>query len=906
MKMTLFIIAALSIQNFSIIGISLAGEIHEQILHANQPLSLFPSLYLDKQTSGYKKNVDKEKKGEIIKQMRILPAYFIQNQGQIDKDVKYYFMGKDTVYFTNKNIVFQKGNTPSTTKNKLEPPQHIIHRKSKSLISSHITGNAEDKINLINTLTQNPYQASAYTESIQSVNYCLEFLGANHTNPQGKNLLPNKINYITGNDSSQWYTNIPSYQEIIYPWLYGELNGIDLVYKGVSGGMKYEFIIHPGANPDMIRLAYTGIERLSTDSSGNLIIHTALGDIKDEKPYAYQLIDGQKVPVDCSFTICNLESEIAEKYSYGFKVSNYNTKYALIIDPGIHFSTYLGGSMQEDSYCIDVDFSGNVYITGSTSSNDFPITDGAVDSQKKGNLDAFVTKMNSTGSNLIYSTFIGGNLDDYSQNIAVGYGGNVYIVGSTLSRDFPTTSKAFDISFNGFHDVFVTGIDSTGSSLRFSTYLGTLQDDSGYGIAVDELDNIYITGYTSSEFPTTTGAYDTSYNGKTDVFVTKLDSSGSTLLFSTLLGGNGEDYGYGITLDEPNNVYITGHTRSSNFPVTKEAFDNSYNDSGDTFVTRLNSTGSSLLFSTFLGGNNFDFGRNIKVDNLYNVYIAGNTLSDNFPVTKDAFDRHFNGNYDNFLTKLNYNGTNLLFSTFLGGEKYEAVYDMALDSSYNVYITGTTQSVDYPTTKETFYESYNGGNGDVFITALDSEGTSLLFSTFLGGGKGDIGYGIALDSSDDIYVTGTTSSDDFPIIGEVFDSDFIGDSEAFVTKFSLQKRDLISKPEGLFKKSPIINKSDKKVLATLTIRNSGSEDSGKFEIMVYFSNDNILDSLDILKEYKTIKNIKANSKRDVKLSLPLCQNNKSVKGMYLIAVIDGNNRVRELAESNNLAIGQIQ
>ena len=374
---------------------------------------------------------------------------------------------------------------------------------------------------------------------------------------------------------------------------------------------------------------------------------TAAGDLKEEKPYIYQEIAGEKVAVEGSFALAK-----EEKTAYGFAVAAYDPRYPLVIDP-LLYSTYLGGSDWDYGYGIAVDSAGNAYVTGNTYSTNFPTTDGAYDESHNDYSDAFVTKLNPAGSDLVYSTYLGGNSGDWGSGIAVDSTGNAYVTGVTRSTNFPTTGEAFDQNHNGYNDAFVTRLNADGSALVYSTYLGGNSGDWGSGIAVDGARNAYVTGYTwSTDFPTTGGAYDRDLNGIRDAFVTKLNPAGSDLVYSTYLGGNSGEYGYGIAVDSAGNAYVTGNTYSTNFPTTDGAYDVVLGGSSDAFVTKLNPAGSDLAYSTYLGGSDWDSGRGIAVDGTGNAYVTGETRSTDFPTTGGAVYGSPNGYSDAFVTKL--------------------------------------------------------------------------------------------------------------------------------------------------------------------------------------------------------------------------------------------------------------
>ena len=627
----------------------------------------------------------------------------------------------------------------------------------------------------------------------------LAFLGANPgTAIEGQGLGTGKVNYLIGNDRSEWRTGLPTYGQVVYRDLWP---GVDMVFRGDAARLKYEFVLRPGAKVEDIHLAYHGAEGLSVDRAGQLLIATALGTLKDERPLSYQEIEGRRVPVASRFL---LRPAARQATTYGFAVGGYDATQPLVIDPGLVYSTYLGGGSTDIGNPIAVDATGNAYITGETNSTaaTFPETVGAYDIVKSGGRDAFVAKLNATGSALVYATYLGGSSDDIGFGIAVDGSGNAYVTGETASRstdsdpsnNFPTTLGAYDtVKTDGGIDAFVTKLNPTGSALVYSTFLGGINEDRGRSIAVDALGNGYVTGETKSggttPFPTTLGAFDTSQNGASnfDAFVTKLNPAGSALVYSTFLGASGTDQGFGIAVDSAGNAYVTGQTNDSTFPTTIGAFDTSKGSGFDVFVSKLNPAGTALVYSTFLGGNNDDLGFGIAVDSAGSAYVTGQTQSSDFPTTAGAFDST-NSQTDAFVTKLNATGTApLLYSTFFGGSSADVGHAIAVDSVGNVYVTGETQSSNFPTTTGALDTSYNG-NVDAFVAKLNptlSGAASLVYSTYLGGSNADVGHGIVVTAPDTVYVAGETQSGGttpFPTTTGAFDTSYNGSNDAFVTK----------------------------------------------------------------------------------------------------------------------------
>ncbi|MCS7076778.1 MAG: SBBP repeat-containing protein [Bacteroidia bacterium] len=387
---------------------------------------------------------------------------------------------------------------------------------------------------------------------------------------------------------------------------------------------------------------------------------------------------------------------------------------------------------------------------------------------------------------LIYSTYIGGGGNDFGYDIAVDAFGNAHITGNTLSSNYDTTPGAFQITNGGGSDVLVTKINSTGTGLIFSTYIGGSGADTGRSISIDAAGNIYITGLTTSaNYDFTPGALQTVNAGAADAFVTKLDVTGSTLLYSTYLGGSTNDYGYGIAVDASGNAYITGYTQSGDYYTTTGAFQTTNGGINDIFVTKLNSTGTGIIYSTYIGGSGIDEAYGIALDGLDNAYITGRTLSTNYDVTTGAFQTSNGGGTDTYITALNATGTSLIYSTYLGGSGIEWGYAIAVDAGGNAYVTGYTSSADYDVTTGAF-QSTSAGGDDIFVTKINSTGTGLIYSTYIGGSSDDRGLGLAVDGTGGVYITGRTNSSDYDVTASAFQPVFSGGAatDVFVTRLS--------------------------------------------------------------------------------------------------------------------------
>jgi hypothetical protein len=593
----------------------------------------------------------------------------------------------------------------------------------------------------------------------------LRFAGANRQpRVEGIDPQPGRVNYI-GRGGGQ--ADLPSYGGVIYRDLWP---GIDMVLRSGDGRLKYEFHVAPGADSARIRLAYRGARRLSLASGGALRIGTSLGTLHDQRPVSWQTIDGARVPVGSRYAVRG-GSE------YGFRLGRHEPGRKLVIDPGIVYSTVVGGSSFDEGNAVAVDADGSAYVAGWTFSSDFPTTPGAYATQLNNfSRDAFVAKLQPNGSAPLYSTYIGGSGSDEAHGIGVDSAGAAYVTGVTASGDFPTTAGAQDSTYGGQEDGFALKLDPSGSALTYSTFLGGTGPDQGRALAVDSSGHAYLTGRTdSTSFPTTPGAFDSTYNSPPssgssgDAFVTKLDSGGA-LAYSTYLGGESVDMGNGIALDSNGNAYVTGLTLSSDayeqapFPTTPGAVNTRYGYNGDPFVTKLNPAGSDLVYSTFLaeaGGGASDSGEAIAVSANGSAYVTGRTLSEFFPVTPGAYDTTHSPRFmfDGFVVLLNPAASRRVFSTFLGGLLDDRPTGIAVDATGTVWVTGITDSDDFPTTPDAA-DSTLGGPADAFVTRLSEAGTRLLYSTYHGGPELDEGRGIGLDSRGAAYVAGMTQTNE--------------------------------------------------------------------------------------------------------------------------------------------------
>ncbi|MDT4897705.1 MAG: hypothetical protein QOH25_2782 [Acidobacteriota bacterium] len=620
----------------------------------------------------------------------------------------------------------------------------------------------------------------------------MNLVGANRgAGSEGLNELEGKVNYLIGNDRSQWRTNISTFARVRYTEVYP---GIDLVYYGNQKQLEYDFVVSPGRDAREIALEFAGAEKVEVEAAtGDLLLTVREATIRQPKPTVYQEVAGARREVEGGYVL-------DEGGRVRFALGDYDPRMPLVIDPVLVYSTYLGGSGDEQARDITVDSSGNAYMCGHTNSTNFPTANAFDATFNTGNIasdrDAFVTKLNAAGTALVYSTYLGGtgnsiNLpgDDLCYKLAVDSGGNAYVTGQTRSTNFPTANALQSTYGGGLSEGFLTKLNAAGNALVYSTYIGGDTFDEARDVALDSSGNAYVAGRTtSSNFATVNPIQATFAGGGSDVFVMKLNAAGSAIIYSTYLGGgggtgnNGFDAAFSIALDPSNNVYITGQTISMNYP-TANAIQSTFGGGldGDAFVTKINAAGNALVYSTYLGGSDSDIGADIAVDSSGNAHVTGQTRSTNFP-TGNALKATLSGTGDAFVTKLNAAGSAFAYSTYLGGSGDDAGNDIALDSSGNTYIAGGTGSTDLPTLNPT-QGTFGGGAGDAFVMRLNPAATALLFSTYLGGTDFDRGNAIALDSAANIYVAGLTRSTNFPTLNPAQAANGGGD-DAFVTKIT--------------------------------------------------------------------------------------------------------------------------
>lgn len=688
-----------------------------------------------------------------------LPLYFVENAGQVDGQVAYYLRGRDrTVYFTPQGLTLA-----------------LVNRAPG---------------------------AAAGGWAVK-----LDFVGARGgARPEGLGPKPAVFNYLSG-PRERWRTGIRAYEGVIYRELWP---GIDLIYGGEGGRMKYQFVVQPGADPELIRLAYRGAGGVKVDGAGRLAVSTPAGEFYDDRPLSYQEVGqeagGGRVEVGSEYQLRGGEGQAAV---YGFRVGDYDRGRALVIDPAMLVSAgYLGGSGEDIGHGIAVDRAGNVYVTGETTSDEISFPGGAgfgaivgLDRQFGGKSDAFVAKINGAGTEVLYCTYIGGAGNDFGLGIMVDDSGAAYVTGETASdaASFPAT-RGPDLSFNGgVYDAFVAKLNPEGTGLDYCGYVGGSNDDRGFDIAVDRAGQAYISGTTISPqgtFPVAVGPR-LIYSGDNDAFVAKINAAGTALIYCGYIGGFGNDYATGVAVDEAGNAYVGGLTASeSNFPVVGGP-DLTYNGGGDAFIAKVNPAGSGLDYCGYVGGSGYDLSYGMAVDGAGSAYVTGVTTSDDssFPDgygigAQPASFGSFAGGSDAFVVKVSATGGGFLYAGYLGGSNDETGFGIAVDREGSAHVVGTTASggAGFPLVGGS--DRPFGGGVDAFVTKLNAAGTGLVYSGHIGGDGREEGFDIAVSRSGDAYVTGLTRSPEatFPAVRGPALNYGGGASDAFVARVSTARQ----------------------------------------------------------------------------------------------------------------------
>lgn len=619
----------------------------------------------------------------------------------------------------------------------------------------------------------------------------MRYMGAELPHIVGMNRLPGHVSYLLGRNPKNWHRDIPTFARVEYRNLYP---GIDLAFRGAAEMPEYDWIVHPGADLSRVALSIRGAGTLGVDRNGNL---TGGGDVLQHAPVLYQVMGGKRQRVAGGFAV-------EHGTTVRFVAGHFDRARSLVVDPTLVYSDRVGGGNGEGGYSLAVDRAGNTYVTGDTASTNFPVVapvEGGLHTAGPCQrdaiptcVDAFVLKLSSGGNKLLYSTFIGGQGDDYGHGVAVDRTGNVYVTGSTDSTDFPV-SHAGQSQFAGGRgdgDAYLLKLNGAGTNIVFSTYLGGSGNDDAQALRLSG-GKLYLAGSTSSaNFPIVHG-WQTSLAGHADAFVARF-TRGGTLTYSTYLGGTETDGALGIAI-RAGKIFVAGSTGSADFPTVHSIrpFGGGSCDEApegicpDAFVTAFPLSGGKPLYSTLLGGKREDAADAVTADAAGNAYVVGGTYSRNFPLVRPLRRTLVQDDSSGFVAKINPTGTALIFSTYLGGTSLDEAYGVAVDEARNVFVTGTTVSDDFPVQDAIQPTIASSGPDDIFsvqnafISVLAPGGGSLLYSTYLGGVGQDLGADIVVDGKGNAYVTGFMTSKNFPRTSGSFHSAG-GQYDTFIAK----------------------------------------------------------------------------------------------------------------------------
>lgn len=684
-----------------------------------------------------------------------LPLAFEENKGQADPSVRFVSRGPGyKLFFTQHDAVMVLGDTRNWGKSQAD--------------RAETDGSLSDRQTAVVRMF---FEGGSPTATVEG----LDRLGF-------------KTNYFIGGDSPQVATDIANHAKVKYKAIYP---GIDVIYYGNQQKLEYDLVLAPRARPQQVRLRFAGADSIHLSESGDLVLGTVAGNLTYHKPVAYQVVAGKRKPVEARYLL-------ASNGQVGFEVGRYDTSKPLVIDPILSYSSFLWGI---EAKGVAVDSTGNVYVTGYINTTDLPAT-GGYKATLTGTTDAYVAKLDPTGKTLIYATYLGARrANTFGNAIAVDSNGSAYIAGTTDSASFPVTSGAYQTTFSSGAS-FVTKLNATGNALSYSTFLNGATVAS---IALDSAGSAYMTGRATA-LTTTTNAFQRVLSGGAAAFAAKLNPTATGMTYATYLGGSGTDEGKSIAVDGSGNAYVTGIARSTNFPL-QNPMKSTLSGTQDAFVTKVNATGSGLVYSTYLGGAANDYGNGIAVDGAGQAYVAGWTNSDNFPVTPGVFQpsKGYAGTQvsNAFISKINDTGTALVYSSYLGGkwclapgvssclsmgsDGIDAATAVAVDSAGYAYVGGYATSVGFPLA-DPVQPIRSGGDEwrTPFVAKVKPTGDRLVYSVVLGARAQDERlHGLAVDRNGSVYAVGYNgyAGSDYPITSGVQKAT----GSAFIFKLSTGK-----------------------------------------------------------------------------------------------------------------------
>jgi len=730
------------------------------------------------------------------------PLMFIENVGQFPDDVRFQVLGGTNTMWLTQDALWMTV---------LEP----AHEDSPPLIPPNSRGEMDGNSPL--PLGEGLGEGLGVRDR-RGVNLKLSFVGAN-PHPEIEPFLRQKtyFNYLRDDNPNNWRTQVPIWGGVRYKELYP---GIDLLLSGQDGTFAPRLVAHEGADLSVVRWQVEGATvktlpsptvgrgaggeggegavkilpspTVGRGAGGEGDVLRLLTDVGEVSFPLLSVVTPDGTPVDLSaYPVLVEGNQVRQPFEHQSATERAfephlpapNAAQTLV------YSTFIGGSAADVGRALALAPNGDVVVTGRTQSSEFPTTVGAFETTHAGENDLLVAKLASDGSTLRYATFIGGGGNDEAVEVALDNNDDVVLTGYTFSTDFPTTAGAYQPTHSGKSaDLFVLKLAADGGSLRYSTFVGGNSTDAATDLALDGSGNVFVAGSTdSTDFPTTNGAYDTTHNGFTDAFAFKLAADGSELLYSTLLGGSNSEEATALALTTAGEAVVTGRTESADFPTSEGVFDGTHNEEHDLFVLKLAADGTSLLYSTFVGGTSSDWSYGLALSANEEAVITGYTFSSDFPTTAGAYDSSLNGQSDIVLFALSNDGTSLRYSTFIGGSSFDYAYDVTLSSKNEPIVVGWTESTDFPTTNDAYDGTHNGGgtyNLDGYWLRLAADGTTLRYSSFIGGADDEYNQAVQLSNEGDALMTGYTASSDFPTSAGTYDTAHNGSNDLFVMRFA--------------------------------------------------------------------------------------------------------------------------
>jgi len=698
-----------------------------------------------------------------------LPLAFEANKGQTDSSVK--FLSRGTGY----SVFLTSGGMVLT----LRPTQSVTLPTASGTTSKG--------------------QPASHTASNRSADTVITFNlvgAASNSRAVGEDPMSTKVNYFIGNDPKKWQTNVQTFAKVRYQNVYP---GVDLVYYGNNRQVEYDFVVAPGADASKIQFSVKGADSLNVDGEGNLVLTKGTNQLHFQAPGIYQVVNGARVKVAGNYSL-------KDSTHVGFTVAPHDNSNTLVIDPVLVYSTFLGGSGDDQGNAIAVDASGNAYVAGITNSSDFPSPNVIVGGTTKlspspsavsppnPNL-LFIVKLDTSGSTLLFADYFGGTSgNDWPSSIAVDSTGSAYVTGQAFSSDFPVLN-AYQPALAGNSNAFLTKFAADGSSLVYSTYLGGNDNDYAQAVAVDSTGEAIIAGTTSSQNFPLANPYQSSIspdqNGVSGTygFFSKFSADGSSLLYSSYLAGNLDNSWSPYTLinslalDSSGNLFLVGGTDTTNYPTTSGAYMTTYpaGTSGNlvSFISKFDTSGA-IAYSSYFGGTDYAAASAVALDTNGAAYVTGYDYGVNFPITTTSIcDPSSQSCGGTFVAKFDAAGATLVYSTYLGPNSNSSGVGIQVDANGDAYIIGSSNSSQY--TPVNPIEDYMGGS-DLLIAEIDPTGSSQLFATFVGAAEDEYAYGMAIDSTGAIYVTGSTDSIYFPVTQSAFQGLWGGQSDAFILK----------------------------------------------------------------------------------------------------------------------------